>query len=272
MHHPESPTRDGSHEPLALEVSSLSIRFGTGADAVTAANDVSMAVAAGKTVALLGPSGCGKTSVLRAIAGFVTPDAGTIRCFGREVSAPGRDRVVVFQEHNLFPWLTVRGNVEFALRPSIRRRRDRHAVVEEWIERVQLVEAADRYPSQLSGGMRQRAALARSLAPGSPVMLMDEPFAALDAQTRTEMQVELARLVNDEGRTVVFVTHDVDEALLVADELLVMAANPGEIIGRIPNPFSAPRTTAIFDNAAYGHTKAHVTELIRDGKRREPKP
>ncbi|MEU3525894.1 ABC transporter ATP-binding protein [Streptomyces sp. NPDC038707] len=185
---------------------------------------------AGSFTSLLGPTGCGKSTLLGTIAGFVTPSSGRVLMDGTPVTGPGPDRGVVFQHYALLPWFTARGNVEFALKRFGLSRAARRVRALESLDAVGLADAAEKYPAQLSGGMRQRVALARALAAEPRVLLMDEPFGALDALTRTRMQRLLARLWQRTGTTVVFVTHDVDEALILSQRVIVMAADPGRVI------------------------------------------
>ncbi|MFD9127212.1 ABC transporter ATP-binding protein [Kitasatospora sp. NPDC059571] len=195
---------------------------------------------AGSFTAVLGPSGCGKSTLLNAVAGFVRPTAGRVLVDGRPVAGPGPDRGMVFQHYALFPWLTARGNVEFALKrlglPRAERRRRALAALAD----VELVDGAEKYPAQLSGGMQQRVALARALAAEPDVLLMDEPFGALDALTRTRMQNLLLRLWRRTGTTVLFVTHDLDEALALAERVLVLGGKPGRVLADHTVPSGRP--------------------------------
>jgi ABC-type nitrate/sulfonate/bicarbonate transport system ATPase subunit len=248
--------------PVKLEIRELSISFAS-KPRVHAVDAVSLTVAAGETLCLLGPSGCGKSSVLRAVAGFVRPDSGDVRVDGRLVTAPGADRGMVFQEYALFPWHTVSRNIAFGLRRRIPDAAKREAVVRSWIAKVKLDGFEKAYPKQLSGGMRQRVAIARALAPEPQVLLMDEPFGALDAQTRVLMQEMLEGLIAESRNAVVFVTHDIDEALIVGDTLCVMSRRPGRVLETIRNPFARPRSAHIFEHRDYGPVKARIFEMIR---------
>ncbi|MFC9298893.1 ABC transporter ATP-binding protein [Streptomyces sp. NPDC057011] len=197
-------------------------------------------LAAGSFTALLGPSGCGKSTVLGAVAGFVRPTAGRVTAGSEPVRGPGPERGVVFQHYALFPWRTARGNVEFALKrlglPRAERRRRALAALAE----VGLADGADKYPAQLSGGMQQRVALARALAAEPEVLLMDEPFGALDALTRTRMQTLLRELWQRRGTTVLFVTHDIDEALALAERVIVLGGAPGRVLADHTVPAGPP--------------------------------
>ncbi|GAA5053186.1 ABC transporter ATP-binding protein [Streptomyces similanensis] len=186
--------------------------------------------AQGSFTSLLGPTGCGKSTLLNAVAGFVPPSSGRVLMDGVPVTGPGPDRGVVFQHYALLPWFTARGNVEFALKRFGLSRTERRARALEALAEVGLADAAEKHPAQLSGGMRQRVALARALAAQPRVLLMDEPFGALDAITRARMQRLLTRLWEHTRTTVVFVTHDVDEALALSQRVIVMAAGPGRVI------------------------------------------
>ncbi len=248
--------------PAKLEIRELSVSFAA-KPRVHAVDGVNLVVGAGETVCLLGPSGCGKSSVLRAIAGFVRPDSGEIRVDGRLVTAPGADRGMVFQEYALFPWHTVTRNIAFGLHKQVADEAKRQAIVRSWIAKVKLEGFERAYPKQLSGGMQQRVAIARALAPEPQVLLMDEPFGALDAQTRVLMQEMLEELIAESRNAVVFVTHDIDEALIVGDMLCIMSKRPGRILETLRNPFPRPRSAHIFEHRDYGPVKARIFETIR---------
>lgn len=223
--------------PPKIDVQAVGHRF---RNEVIALYDVNIEVHAGEFVCLLGPSGCGKTTLLYALAGHLEPSGGRISIDGVQVKGPGPDRLLVFQEPALFPWLTVRGNIVFPLRARGLSRDAARARAEEFIERVQLQGFEDARPHELSGGMRMRVQLARALAVDPAVLLMDEPFASLDAQTRGAMHQLLQRIWTRDKKTVVFVTHDVREALVLGDRVVVMAARPGRVLQdldvRIPRP------------------------------------
>ncbi len=213
--------------------------FGDRRDEVVALDGIDLDVAAGSLVAVLGPSGCGKSTLLHVVAGFVAPTAGAVVVDGTAVRGPDRQRGVVFQDAALFPWRTVLGNVEFGLLGVPRReRRDR---ARQMLELVRLDGVERRHPRALSGGMRQRVALARALAPEPAVLLMDEPFGALDALTRAQLQDELIGVWTRTGQTIVFVTHAVDEALYLADEVVVLSARPATVRARVAVDLPRPR-------------------------------
>ena len=203
--------------------------YATGQGPMIAVHDLSLEMRHEHFVCLLGPSGCGKSTLLSMIAGFVTPTSGRILVDGQPVTRPGRDRGVVFQEYVLFPWRTARQNVE--LGPLLQRlpAAEQRQIAERYLALVGLAEHAHKYPRELSGGMKQRVAIARALANAPQVLLMDEPFGALDAQTREVMQEELLKIWLAERKTIVFVTHSISESLYLADDIVVMTARPGRI-------------------------------------------
>lgn len=216
-------------EQAALHVDGVSRLYEGAAGRTVALDNVSFDVAAGELLCIVGPSGCGKSTLLDLLAGHQRPDRGHIYALGDEVTGPHRRRMVIFQEHALFPWLTARRNVEFGLELAGVGRSERQAAAAEWLERVNLAGFADSLVHELSGGMRQRVAIARALALEPEILLMDEPFAALDAQTRDQMHGELQDLWQATGTTVVFITHNVREAVLLGDRVAVMSAHPGRI-------------------------------------------
>jgi NitT/TauT family transport system ATP-binding protein len=214
--------------------------FDTADGPVQATGTVDLTIRAGEFVTLVGPSGCGKTTLLKAIAGFIKPTEGTIFCDRKKVVGPGRDRGVVFQELAILPWRTVRRNIGHGLEIARVPRAERERSVARLIGLTGLTGFEDRYPHELSGGMKQRVAVARTWAADPDVILMDEPFAAVDAMTRLTLQEELARLCAATRKTVFFITHSVDEAVFLGDRVLVMTRRPGEIKARIDIPRRAP--------------------------------
>jgi NitT/TauT family transport system ATP-binding protein len=217
---------------------------------IDALAEVTLDIPQGQFLVILGPSGCGKTTLLNILAGFEKATTGEVLLEGRRIVAPGPDRGVVFQEYALFPWLTLRQNVEYGLRESGQPRDERRNTAQRFIEMVGLTGFEQRYPHELSGGMRQRSALARVLANKPKVLLMDEPFAAVDALTRALLQKELSRIWSETGTTVVFVTHSVEEAALLGDRVIVMGRRPGKIEADIAVPLDRPRdaTSAEFND------------------------
>ncbi|MDE2048571.1 MAG: ABC transporter ATP-binding protein, partial [Betaproteobacteria bacterium] len=228
-------------EPAQIEVLHASKRFVTPTGDVLAMSDINLQVQRGEFVCLLGPSGCGKSTLLNALAGFSLPSAGSVRVDGREVTAPGPDRGMVFQEYALFPWMTVEQNIAFGLQIQGLSREAIDAKVSALLATLRLSDFRQRFPRDLSGGMKQRVAIARVLAIDSPTLLMDEPFGALDALTRRSLQDELLRLWAELRKTVVFVTHSIEEALYLADRVVVMTYRPGTIKRDIAVHLPRPR-------------------------------
>lgn len=225
-----------------LSLQDVSIRYGGGSTAKTAIEGLSLEVPPGEFVCLLGASGCGKSTVLNSLAGFIKPSEGRILLDGSPVGGPGADRGVVFQEHSLFPWKTALDNVAFGLKMQGADGDRRRARARELLDMVGLAGEADSYPKELSGGMRQRVAIARTLAPEPEVLLMDEPFGALDAQTRSRLQELLTKIWRELGTTVVFVTHDIDEALYLGDRIVVLGGRPSTIMRELRVDVERPRT------------------------------
>ncbi len=242
----------------------ISIRgVGKNFDALVALKGIELTIASGELVCLLGPSGCGKSTLLNIIAGFVAPTAGSVVCDGRAVTAPGPDRAMVFQEYALFPWMTVAQNVAFGL--EIKGAAGIDATVTALLSKLSLREFRDRFPKDLSGGMRQRVAIARALAIDSPVLLMDEPFGALDALTRRSLQAELLRLWGELRKTIVFVTHGIEESLLLADRVVVMTYRPGTVKRVVPIALPRPRDPA---SAEFNRLEAELTALVMEEEER----
>jgi ABC-type nitrate/sulfonate/bicarbonate transport system ATPase subunit len=212
---------------------------------------------------ILGPSGCGKSTVLRLIAGLDRPDTGEVLVNGQRVTGPGRDRGMVFQKYTSFPWLTVAQNIEYGLKINGAAEAERRETVAHLLEAVGLKAFENAYPDTLSGGMQQRVAIARTLALRPQVILMDEPFGALDAQTRGDMQELLLRIWDEAASTILFVTHDVDEAIYLADRIYVLSARPGTIIEDVPVPFDRPREASIKQRKEFHELQQHVLSSLR---------
>ncbi|MDV3349508.1 ABC transporter ATP-binding protein [Leptothoe sp. ISB3NOV94-8A] len=210
-------------------------------EANLAIDDISFSVEPGEFLVIIGPSGCGKSTLLSMIAGLETPTSGTLRFRGEVITEPSPHRSMIFQQASLFPWLSVIDNVAFGLNLQGLGKRERHQRAKEYLQQVGLLKAANRYPHQLSGGMQQRACIARALCLGTDVLLMDEPFAALDVQTRHQMQKFLLDIWQGTGKTVIFVTHHIDEAVYLADRVLILTANPGRTLAMVPVEMSRPR-------------------------------
>lgn len=231
---------------------------------VLAVDDVSAAIADGEFVCIVGPSGCGKSTLLNVVGGLVRASTGEVLVDGLPIAGPGPDRGMVFQSYTLYPWLTVRANVEFGLKLAKMPAAERRRVSDRLIELVRLEGFAEVYPKALSGGMRQRVAIARALANNPRVLLMDEPFGALDAQTRALMQELLLDVWNRDGRIVVFVTHDIDEAIFLADRVLIMSHRPGRIRLELPVPLPRPRGYAMLATPEFGELKRQVLDVIHE--------
>ena len=228
---------------------------------VVAFEDISVNVGRNEFVSIIGPSGCGKSTFLRIVAGLDRPTSGEIRVAGNVVKGPGADRGMVFQEYALFPWKTTQNNVEFGLRLKGMAKADRARIARHFLQVVGLAGFEDKYPHQLSGGMRQRAAVARALANNPTILLMDEPFAAVDAMTRQRLQEELAALTVSEETTVLFVTHAVEEAIFLSDRVIVLSGHPGRVVAEIA--IAIPRPRIWTDVMQTGQFKAYREELIR---------
>ncbi len=258
---------------VCIEIRGLSKVFTTGKRRVVALEGLDMDVADGEFVCLLGPSGCGKTTVLRIVAGLEPATGGSVLVHGKGVSSAGPERGMVFQEFALFPWRTVRRNIEFGLEIRGVPEGKRRAISSDLIDLVGLKGFEDAHPDELSGGMRQRVGIARALANEPTVLLMDEPFGSLDAQTRNLMQKELLRIWSATKKTVLFVTHSVDEAVFLADRIMVMTARPGKIREVIPVPLKRPRdrTSAEFI-AVRGTVLAELDEEFEKARAKELSP
>lgn len=232
-------------------------------ESVTAVGNVSFTVEHGEFVSVLGPSGCGKTTVLNIAAGFEKPTSGTVDVGGKPVAGPSPERGVVFQSFALFPWKTVLGNVLFGLRMRGVPRRQREPVALHYLRLVGLEGFERKFPHELSGGMQQRLGVARVLANEPAVMLMDEPFASVDAQTRRKLQEELTGMVETKRPTVLFVTHDVDEAVLLSDRVVVLSGRPSHVIETVTVPMDRPRRwRSALESPDFRHTVAYLTDLL----------
>lgn len=210
-------------------------------ESIHALHDINLSIGEGEFVSLLGPSGCGKTTLLKCLDGLIPIDGGQIRVSGRPIKGPGRDRAFVFQSFGLFPWRSVLGNVTLPLEAAGRSKAEREEIAHRYIDMVGLSKFVDRHPHELSGGMQQRVGIARALALDPEILLMDEPFGALDAQTRELMQIELLQIWERTRKTVVFVTHSVDEAIFLSQRIAIMSARPGTIVRVLDVPFEYPR-------------------------------
>jgi NitT/TauT family transport system ATP-binding protein len=252
--------------------------FPRGGSSFTALAEVSLEIPDKQFLAIVGPSGCGKTTLLRMAAGLEVPSSGIVRVGGRRVNGPGADRAVVFQQFALFPWKTVWENIDFGLKCKGLPVAERNDHIGRFIELMSLKGYESAFPHQLSGGMQQRVAIARAYALDPRVLLMDEPFGALDAQTRTVMQEELVRLARKNPRTVLFITHAVEEAVYLADRVVVMTRRPGRIreiidVGSVrerENWDSLERIEDVMDQASFVHFRTQIWKLLREEQQSDP--
>ena len=263
------PDEFRNEAPSKLSVQNVSKRFRTGAHKVQALDNVSLEVGEGEFVCLVGPSGCGKTTLLNIIGGLEQADAGEVLADGKPVTAPGRDRMMMFQESALFPWLDVRGNVLFGLKlkPGLRRK-ERRELAEFYLRLVGLERFRRAHIHELSGGMKQRVALARSLAPNPRVLLMDEHFAALDALTREQLYGDLQHIWQERKKTIIFVTHNVREAACLGDRVVLFSPHPGRIREEFKIDLPRPRDINTVELAR--HASA-ITAALKNHARDEPR-
>jgi NitT/TauT family transport system ATP-binding protein len=252
---------------MALAITNLTKRYYVERDGrqVLALSDVSLTVDDGEFIAVVGPSGCGKTTLLNIVAGLLRYDAGQVTLDGRTIDKPGIDRAVVFQHASLLPWRTIAGNVRYGMELQKRfAAAVMHERTDHFIRMVGLGGFEKHYPSELSGGMQQRVNLARALASDPQVLLMDEPFAALDAQTREYMQAELLKIWAGARKTVVFITHQINEAVYLADRVIVMSPRPGRVKGQFVIPFERPRTLALKRDARFLEIEDAIWKLVEE--------
>jgi NitT/TauT family transport system ATP-binding protein len=247
-----------------IRFESVSVDFPTARGPMRVLDDVSFGIGHGEFVSVIGPSGCGKTTMMNIVGGFVQPTAGRVLLDGRPVSRPGPDRGVIFQEYGVFPWLTVRQNIEFGLKLQANRAdaATRAGIADRYMGLMGLTDFADHFPKHLSGGMRQRLAIARAYAVRPEFLLMDEPFGALDAQTRTAMQDLLLHVLQSEGKTVMLITHSVEEAIYLSSRIVVVTARPARIRTIIDVPFGYPRAENVHEDPRFGQLRAHIRELV----------
>jgi len=248
---------------LRIEAVSRAFPSATGGKPVQALQPTDLAVADNDFLVILGPSGCGKSTLLRLIAGLDRPSTGRILLDGAPVAGPGPDRGMVFQSYTLFPWLNVADNIAFGLREKGMGTAEIKPIVADWLARIGLEAFGGYYPKQLSGGMQQRTAIARALATDPAVLLLDEPFGALDNQTRALMQEMLLGIWEKQKKTVIFVTHDIEEAIFLASRVIVMTARPGRIKSEVSVDLPHPRAYTIKTSPEFSALKARLTEDIR---------
>ncbi len=259
-----SPLGSSEAAPLSrprISLTGVTRSFGTGGTAVHALGPVDLQIASGEFVCLVGPSGCGKSTLLRLVGKLLRPSAGTIELV--EGDRSGRTTAVVFQDYSIFPWRTVAANIRLGLDLAGVPRKEANDRVRVWVERLGLSGFERAYPETLSGGMKQRVSIARALAVDPEILLMDEPFAALDAQLRLLLQEELLSLWQAYQRTVLFVTHSLDEAILLGDRVVVMSSRPGKILADMRVPFGRPRSSDVRGSAEFGHLEREIWEILR---------
>ena len=259
-----SQPRAEGQERGRISVQGVHIEFETRGGKHTAVKDAQLDIEPGEFVCLLGPSGCGKSTLLNAMAGFINPTQGKVRIDEQDILEPGPDRGMVFQQHSLFPWKTVRENVAFGPLMAGMGNSEATSIARTFLSLVGLAAFEDAYPGTLSGGMQQRVGIARALANYPSVLLMDEPFGALDAQTRTMMQENLLEIWQEFHNTVVFVTHDIDEAVFLSDRIVVMSASPGRIIAEIEVNLPRPRGQDLITSPEFVALKRQCLDLIRE--------
>ena len=247
-----------------IEVRDLNVVYKKDGEEIYAVKDLNFSTKAGEFVCVLGTSGCGKSTILNIIAGFIKPSFGEVLIDGVIVKEPSCDKGVVFQQYALFPWKTVEENISFGLRAIGKAKSEIADLVNQNLDLVGLARFRKNYPSELSGGMQQRVAIARALATNPKVLLMDEPFGSLDAQTRLMMQESLIKVLQNQRKTVVFVTHDVEEAILLADTILVLTKSPGTIKAKIEIPYKQPRFDSILTDVKILEIKNLVHSLIKE--------
>lgn len=259
----QQPEQGGATAPL-LAVDDVTKVFRRGERETVALEDISLAAREREFVTIIGPSGCGKSTLLHIIGGFEQPTSGEARLRGEPITQPGRDRGMVFQQATLFPWWTIENNVAWPVQVGGASKQQAMTRARELIDLVGLGGFGDAYPGELSGGMQQRAALARTLALEPALLLMDEPFGALDAQTRELMQEELNRIWQEAGITVVFITHDIYEAVFLGDRVLVMSGRPGSIIDNVPIGLDRPRNPEVKNSQEFSDYHGRLWDLLRD--------
>ena len=251
-------------ESAKLQVQNLSKIYRSDDHEVVAIDEINLAIRSQEFATILGPSGCGKSTLLRIVAGLMKPTRGLVQLDGNAISGPGRDRGMVFQSYTLFPWLTVLENIQFGLDLSGVPRTEQEQIAKEFVQKVGLRGFEGAYPKALSGGMKQRVAIARALANNPAILLLDEPFGALDAQTRALMQELLTQVWEELHKTILFVTHDVEEAIFLSDRVFIMTARPGRIKAEIDIPLERPRSYELKATGTFLKLKGQALTLIRE--------
>jgi NitT/TauT family transport system ATP-binding protein len=250
--------------PARIAFERVSVSFPGQDGPMRVVDDVSYRIHDREFVSVIGPSGCGKTTMMNIVAGFIQPSSGSVTLDGNPIAGPGPDRGVIFQEYGVFPWLTVKENIAFGLKLRANKAdaKTREEVCQRYMRLMGLSEFADAWPRMLSGGMRQRLALARAYAVKPEFLLMDEPFGALDAQTRSAMQDLLLEVLAAEGKTVLLITHSVEEAIYLSNRIIVMTARPTRIREIVEVPFAYPRSDTLHETREFGELRAHVRNLV----------
>ena len=251
-------------EPTKLHIHNVSKTYRSDGQEVLAIDEIDLKIKNKEFATILGPSGCGKSTLLRIVAGLIKPTKGIVRLDGNVISRPGQDRGMVFQSYTLFPWLTVTRNIQFGLEISGMAKVKQEQIAQEFVEKVGLKGFEKTYPRGLSGGMKQRVAIARALANNPAILLLDEPFGALDAQTRALMQELLTQIWEELHKTILFVTHDVEEAIFLSDRVFIMTARPGKIKAEIDIPLERPRSYEIKATESFLNLKKQALALIRE--------
>jgi NitT/TauT family transport system ATP-binding protein len=250
--------------PVRVRFDGVSLDFPTRDGVLRVVDDVTYDIREGEFVAVIGPSGCGKTTMMNMLAGFVAPTRGSVLLDGKPVAGPGPERGVIFQEYGVFPWLTVRDNIAFGLRLRANRKGagDIGAICERYMQLMGLADFAGAFPKTLSGGMRQRLAIARAYAVRPEFLLMDEPFGALDAQTRSNMQNLLLEVLEQERKTVMLITHSVEEAIYLASKIVMVTARPARVREIIEVPFAYPRDEGLHERPEFGELRSHIRDAV----------
>lgn len=258
---------DIKKRPILLKVDSLKKKFQDREGEIVALGNISFSVHQREFICVIGPSGCGKSTLIRIIAGLEKQTSGSILLDSKPIDSPSSDRGMVFQNYTLFPWLTIKKNIMFGLIMSKTDRQEANTKAMDWLELVGLSEFSDLYPHQLSGGMKQRVAIARALATRPRILLMDEPFGALDAQTRAQMQSYLLQIWESIDITIIFITHDLEEAIYLADRIFVLGSSSNQLQEIVEIPVSRPRKPDQFLSSEFLSTKKHLEDLINPEKR-----
>jgi NitT/TauT family transport system ATP-binding protein len=251
-------------DTVKLHIHNVSKTYSADDHEVQAIDEIDLKIKSEEFATLLGPSGCGKSTLLRIVAGLARPTRGVVRLDGNVIRGPGQDRGMVFQSYTLFPWLTVKENIQFGLEISGVPMIEQEQIAQEFVEKVGLKGFEKAYPKGLSGGMKQRVAIARALANNPAILLLDEPFGALDAQTRSLMQELLTQVWEDLHKTILFVTHDVEEAIFLSDRVFIMTARPGKIKAEIDVPLKRPRNYEVKATESFLDLKKQALALIRE--------